>query len=109
MTKSKKKKIVTADTSKSIVGTWTMTQEDVLFLRDLFNIKLFSKDERTVSGALSELQCGSDRLDVEIWAKIEEICRLSGVPTGAGAPDYVIMQEAPSPVSLYFIDEGEDE
>ena len=84
-----------------------LTKFELIHLRDLFSVVLPPDLTKTLSQALCE---SDDRQSDEasLWAKIAELCLKSNVSVGDDAPTYIVAPSGPQPLSVFQLDENEE-
>jgi hypothetical protein len=66
-----------------------LTKTELVHLRDLFGVLLPPDGALTVSTALARTE-GRVIAERQLCDKLLEVCETAGLPTGVGAPDYMI-------------------
>lgn len=106
-TKTSKKTITKSEPKKEEVAIKrvdsyqvTFTIEELVHLRDLFNVLLPPTAEQTVSQALA---AGESRpmTEAKLWAKIAKLCNDAKIPMEDAAPDYVISLAGPPTLGVF--------
>ena len=92
------------DSLKKKVRTWqvSLTQVELVHIRDLFSVKLPPDLNTTLSQALANSQ---DRtlIEASLWQKFLSTCREAKLPVGDDSPDFVIVPTAPPPLMVFEV------
>ena len=80
--------------------TLQVTREMLEHLRDLFGVLLPPDGQVSVSQFLAAVT-GRQELEHNLFTIVENACIDVGVPTGEGAPDYVVMPISPPPMGVF--------
>lgn len=80
--------------------TLHVTRDQLVHLRDLFGVLLPPDGAVSVSQFLAAIT-GRKELEDNLFTMIEDTCIDAQVPTGADAPDYVVMPITPPPMGVF--------
>ena len=97
--------------SKIKTETWSLslTQEEIIHIRNLLSILLPPTGEISLSESLLECNDMSGDVDSSLWQKIWNLCVESGVAIGDEAPDFLVGPTDPTPLAVYKVHLDEDE
>ncbi len=111
-TKTKAKKVTTpkedqevketVSTKKLLNFKLTMTVEELVHLRDLFNILLPPTAEMTISQALATSQ-SRPITESKLWTKVAALCAEAALPMEDEAPDFVVAIAGPPTLGVFAL------
>ena len=67
----------------------SLTKNELVHLRDLFNIMLPPTMQKTVSQSLAE-GCNRPLVEAKLWLKVAETCEEANLPLDDEAPDFTL-------------------
>jgi hypothetical protein len=84
----------------------TLTQGELIHLRDLFGVLLPPAASQTLSQALAH-RVGRPMLEAKLWRKLLAACSELGVPVGDGAPDFAVAVDVAPSIGVFKIEHSE--
>ena len=81
--------------------------EELIHLRDLFNVRLPTNMHTTISQMLSKIE-GREVIESRLWDKVVNACVKNNIPTESAAPDHVVALSAPPELGVFAVDIKED-
>lgn len=78
----------------------TLTVEELIHLRDLFNILLPPNADQTVSQNLALVEA-RPMTESRLWSKLVGLCQEARIPVGDDAPDHVISVSGPPTLAVF--------
>jgi ribosome biogenesis protein Tsr3 len=101
---SSKTKQTTRKSAAKKLETYSVafTVDELLHLRDLFNVLLPPAAEITVSQSLAESE-EREVIESNLWNKLSLVMESANVPMEDDAPDYVIAMSSPPSLAVFQI------
>lgn len=86
-----------------------LTLEELIHLRDLFNIRFPSTVTAgmTVSQSLAKIE-DREVIETRLWDKLVKLLKPTGIPLGDEAPDHIIAMTAPPELGVFPVEVRED-
>jgi hypothetical protein len=102
--KLKKSKDEAYDVNVEPVPTFDLklTQQELLHLRDLFNVRLPPDMTTTVSQALATAE-GRPFVENLLFLKVHGACKSAKLPLEESAPDFVVTATGPAPMGVFKV------